>query len=199
MGATHLASGAALDLLCCDRNYLELADGQAVTEDPERVTCPDDVIYHGVYRETGGCIVLTETPAGEVTGMVSHVPHHSPTGMGWGYAGSGPADCARSLLIAALGPDKARCPECNGTQLVIFDQSAPTGSARPYNPAADGPRDLLDPERYGKCWTCTGGWAPLPYQAFKFEYVAKWPTSPGEWRMRRSAIRAWYAAAKGVA
>ena len=29
-----------------------------------------------------------------------HVVRHSPTGPEWGYQGSGPADCARSVLIA---------------------------------------------------------------------------------------------------
>ena len=29
-----------------------------------------------------------------------HVVRHSPTGPEWGYHGSGPADCARSVLLA---------------------------------------------------------------------------------------------------
>lgn len=31
---------------------------------------------------------------------VEHVVRHSPTGMEWGYGGSGPADAARSILLA---------------------------------------------------------------------------------------------------
>lgn len=31
---------------------------------------------------------------------VQHDVRHSPTGMEWGYGGSGPADCARSMLLA---------------------------------------------------------------------------------------------------
>lgn len=34
-----------------------------------------------------------------------HHVRHSPTGFGWGYAGSGPADLARSLLWDALGAE----------------------------------------------------------------------------------------------
>ena len=29
-----------------------------------------------------------------------HAPRHSPTGIEWGYGGSGPADLARSVLLA---------------------------------------------------------------------------------------------------
>ena len=39
--------------------------------------------------------------------------------MGWGYAGSGAADCARSVLIAALG-EAARCQMCAGTGKVVY-------------------------------------------------------------------------------
>lgn len=31
---------------------------------------------------------------------LNHVVRHSPTGIEWGYAGSGPADLARSVLLA---------------------------------------------------------------------------------------------------
>jgi len=34
-----------------------------------------------------------------------HLVHHSPTGMEWGYGGSGPADLARSIIADALGTD----------------------------------------------------------------------------------------------
>jgi hypothetical protein len=32
-----------------------------------------------------------------------HVVRHSPSGPEWGYGGSGPADCARSVLLALVG------------------------------------------------------------------------------------------------
>jgi len=78
-----------------------------------------DVIYHGYRRKTGGSVIAIEDAGGAMTGVVRHVVKHSPTGMGWGYAGSGPADCARSLLIAALS-ETARCPMCAGTGKVVY-------------------------------------------------------------------------------
>lgn len=36
-----------------------------------------------------------------------HVVRHSPTGFNWGYAGSGPADCALSILTDCLGEERA--------------------------------------------------------------------------------------------
>lgn len=37
--------------------------------------------------------------------MLPHLSRHSPTGFGWGYAGSGPADLARSILVHATGDE----------------------------------------------------------------------------------------------
>lgn len=36
-----------------------------------------------------------------------HIVKHSPTGMNWGYGGSGPSDLALSLLTAVFGRTKA--------------------------------------------------------------------------------------------
>lgn len=38
---------------------------------------------------------------------INHVEKHSPDGMQVGYGGSGPADCARSILIHKIGDEKA--------------------------------------------------------------------------------------------
>jgi hypothetical protein len=152
----------------------------------------DDVIYHGVYRD-GNCVILAEAPGEPDSGTeVRHVVKHSPTGLGWGYGGSGPADCARSLLIAALPAAETRCPLCNGTGYTVVT-SGPDAACeiRPYDRDRDGLIDEMDPELWGRCW-CDGGYRSLPYQQFKWDYVARWPQSPGEWRVRRSEIRAWY-------
>ena len=45
-------------------------------------------------------VVLWRTPQGHARASVPHVPRHSPTGVEWGYSGSGPADLARSVLLA---------------------------------------------------------------------------------------------------
>ena len=58
---------------------------------PEPSANPDDVV---LYREIDGT----------ARASVPHVPRHSPTGPEWGYCGSGPADLARSILLA-LVPD----------------------------------------------------------------------------------------------
>lgn len=36
---------------------------------------------------------------------LQHLVHHSPSGMEWGYGGSGPADLARSIIGDVLGTD----------------------------------------------------------------------------------------------
>jgi hypothetical protein len=144
----------------------------------------DDVIYHGVYRQAGGSVIVTETPDGEPTGVVHHVVKHSPTGIGWGYAGSGPADCARSLLIAALGEDAARCAQCDGAGRVVITGA---DSERPYDPAGDVD---IDPELLADCRRCDDGYRRVPYQQFKFDYVVGWDH---DWRMSRADILAWLA------
>ena len=48
---------------------------------------PDDVVLYRRVDRTARA-------------SVAHVPRHSPTGIEWGYCGSGPADLARSVLLA---------------------------------------------------------------------------------------------------
>jgi hypothetical protein len=50
-------------------------------------TDPDDIV---LYRDIDGT----------ARASVTHVVRHSPTGIEWGYSGSGPADLARSVLVA---------------------------------------------------------------------------------------------------
>ena len=45
-------------------------------------------------------VVLWRTLEGEAHASVTHAARHSPTGIEWGYGGSGPADLARSVLLA---------------------------------------------------------------------------------------------------
>ena len=55
--------------------------------------------------------------------------------MNWGYAGSGPDDTARSLLIEVLGED-AICPVCAGTGRVVYvgDDAEGMPRAEPFDP-----------------------------------------------------------------
>jgi len=56
--------------------------------------------YHGTRTPTGPAVWIENGP---VLRMLPHIVVHSPTGLNWGYGGSGPADLALSLLTDALG------------------------------------------------------------------------------------------------
>ena len=45
-------------------------------------------------------VVLWRTLEGEAHASIPHAARHSPTGIEWGYGGSGPADLALSVLLA---------------------------------------------------------------------------------------------------
>jgi len=57
--------------------------------------------YQGVRSADGSAHIEFNFGASHVA--VPHRMFHSPTGIEWGYAGSGPADCARSILSNAAG------------------------------------------------------------------------------------------------
>lgn len=146
-----------------------------------------DVTYHGHRPHGGGAAVIEVLDAaGDSIGVVRHVVRHSPTGMQWGYAGSGPADCARSLLIAALGEEAARCPTCRGARRVIYDPELDI--EEPYEP--DGKHSLINGDNAYRCH-CEDGYRSLPYQDFKFEVIAR--LDQQQWTMTRAAILDWYA------
>jgi hypothetical protein len=58
-----------------------------------------------IKRTPGGvrCQVRRLSPPDEMVYDLSHVVHHSPTGFEMGYAGSGPADLALSILADYFG------------------------------------------------------------------------------------------------
>lgn len=147
-----------------------------------------DVVYrgHGNENPGGGRLVTVETLDGHLLGTLRHVVKHSATGYTWGYGGSGPADLARSLLVAALGSEEAKCSTCGGTRRVTYDVEL-DDEVR-YDPEVH--RDV-DADDVYVCFQCDEGIRRLPYQLFKFEVVARLPSS---WTMTRSEIRAWLAA-----
>jgi hypothetical protein len=55
-----------------------------------------------IYRGEPDGTVKVILPSGK-SRPLRHVVLHSPTGFGWGYGGSGPADLALSLLCDVLG------------------------------------------------------------------------------------------------
>jgi hypothetical protein len=52
--------------------------------------------YAGVRLDAGA--VITVSDDGKAIRLLEHIVKHSPTGMGWGYLGSGPSDLALSIL-----------------------------------------------------------------------------------------------------
>lgn len=52
-------------------------------------------------RDSAGCRLFIDGVP------IHHVVRHSPSGMEWGYAGSGPADAALSILHAIYPPEFA--------------------------------------------------------------------------------------------
>jgi Family of unknown function (DUF6166) len=61
--------------------------------------------YRGVNQGTSDHVVTVEDDdAGELC-LLAHRMRHSPSGFSWGYAGSGPADLARSIMWEHLGAE----------------------------------------------------------------------------------------------
>jgi hypothetical protein len=140
-----------------------------------------DLVYTGVQPPTGGPgIIHVEDWTGQRLGIVRHVVRHS-RGMSWGGRGSGAADTARSLLIAALG-HRSHCRTCNGTVSVV---ALPGGDGwAPCDPAKAHPSEDIEP-----CPACSDGYRiDLPYQEFKDQHVATWAD---RFTITRSAILAW--------
>lgn len=54
------------------------------------------------WRSPEGTQVWVVGPEPDQAHPLSHVTHHSPTGMEWGYGGSGPADLSLSILSHCL-------------------------------------------------------------------------------------------------
>jgi len=69
-----------------------------------------NALSHKVYvmkrDATGHPIVLVK---GRKEKPLKHIVRYSPSGLEWGYGGSGPADLALSILSDAVGRDLADC------------------------------------------------------------------------------------------
>ena len=64
-------------------------------------TGPDTKLYRG--SRISGIAQVYVDEAGGASHPLGHVVYHSPTGMDWGYSGSGPSDLARSILTDCSG------------------------------------------------------------------------------------------------
>jgi len=140
-----------------------------------------EVTYHGYSYEDGAKVIHVEDAHGAQIGVVPHLLKHSPSGMNWGYAGSGPSDTARSLFIAALG-EGAVCTVCAGTRRVVYVSRAEGLAAVPFDPD----RHLWS--RRGWRCKCDDGYTMLPYLAFVDQFVSQWGR---EWMMTRVAVLMW--------
>lgn len=68
------------------------------------------MVYRGVVDpDTGEHVVEVLAGAGTPAALPWRldVRNHSPTGLSWGYAGSGPAQCALAILCHAVGAERA--------------------------------------------------------------------------------------------
>jgi hypothetical protein len=137
---------------------------------------------------------MTEEP-------LPHLVKHSPTGFGWGFAGSGPAELARCLLIHALG-EGAKCRHCDGTGQQVYVPKADR-----HMPVAEAEADWTgwNPNDTVTCWECEDGIGVLPalYQQFKFDVIARMTGHPGgnegqtrdgwvPWSMPQAEILDWH-------
>lgn len=161
-----------------------------------RPPAPGEVSYRGHSQGPGGDRLVTVERDGQILGVLRHIPRHSPTGMSWSYAGSGPADLALSLLADALGED-ARCATCAGRgRLALSRAEDQTEVVEPYDPGrhhpVGGDKGGEDGWEVTGCWDCEDGLAPLPYQALKFDLVAALPE--GGWVLARGQLLDWVAA-----
>lgn len=65
----------------------------------------------GFYQEGGGCLVVVDGAVLALPRLERGEARHSPDGFQWGYAGSGPAELARALLVRVFpGDPTARHP-----------------------------------------------------------------------------------------
>ena len=137
----------------------------------------------------GDAVAATFTIQRWVGSHASMVQVRSESPFSWGYAGSGPAELARCLLIHALGP-RSRCVVCEGTGQVVY---GPDGKEYSVAEAQDQLPGTDWAEAVSGCMACEDGCAVMPamYQQFKFEVVAKFtPEQP--WSMPQTEILDWY-------
>jgi hypothetical protein len=100
-------SSASISVVCEECGEL-LIDFLPESCESER-TDPDHVKYEGHY-DSGRDICYVEVfkpgkspyPLQERQDIINH----SPTGIAWGYAGSGPAQCALAILLDYLGDEE---------------------------------------------------------------------------------------------
>jgi hypothetical protein len=82
----------------CNKCLIELLDEPCVAEHPD----PQRVVYEGHYDDGRDvCYVEVSRPNKSPYPLQERqdIINHSPTGIAWGYGGSGPAQCAFAILM----------------------------------------------------------------------------------------------------
>lgn len=140
-------------------------------------------------------------PPPRFVGPLTHHAKHSPSGFSWGYAGSGPSELARCLLIDHLGVDGRWCARCGGQgDVPLFDvldaddELVDTVDEVEARAAFKEGAKLRGTNRRGTCPVCHGEKTTFPpglYQAFKEAFVMNWET---DWEITSEEIAAWLAA-----
>lgn len=133
-------------------------------------------LIEGTRTANGTIVEVVEAGARR---SLRHIAYHSPTGLEWGYGGSGPADLARSILVEVMG-DRALCRACEGGGRVFWD-----AAGRDFAPRSRFTSEQIndiesaaidEPDLVVACFECRGSaLRALPYMRFKFEVVAKLP------------------------
>ncbi len=75
-----------------------------------------DITYFGTNEGPDRQVVSIRHANGNVTFLKQRIVLHSPTGFGWGYGGSGPADLALNMLYDYLLRTK-----CKGARYMALD------------------------------------------------------------------------------
>lgn len=158
------------------------------------------ITYRGHATDTSSAHVVERLVDGTFVGLLQHHPKHSPTGFSWGYAGSGPADLARSMLIDHLG-EAAWCRNCRGqgklpaVDVYVGDELIDTMTELEAESMASQSPDLVwrPTDRTIQCLDCYGektSFGPKLYQQFKFDIVARLPQT-GSWTITSDDIASW--------
>jgi len=104
-GGDAAPDSIAIECEDCRELLIDFVPESSATERPD----PEQVRYEGHYdagRDV--CYVEVFKPGKSPYPMQERqdIVNHSPTGIAWGYGGSGPAQCALALLLDYLGDEE---------------------------------------------------------------------------------------------
>ena len=104
-GGDATPDSIAIECEDCDRLLIEFVPESSASERPD----PEQVRYEGHYDNARDvCYVEVFKPGKSPYPLQGRqdIVNHSPTGIAWGYGGSGPAQCALAILIDYLGDEE---------------------------------------------------------------------------------------------